>query len=166
MRLLGLLLLALIAGCASNPRSNFEEIGLRVGGDPRPNCEPGHESSLSDGTITIRPGQIICVTVKVQGNSVVPLSVVSSEEPGKTVILKFWQEPSSNDMVLTVHNPLATFLRYRAYMLRPGASRREYTTSCPVLSERFGLEHWPHAISQVTLANFESLPESETITCH
>lgn len=165
MRLLGLLLLALTVGCASNSTSNFERIGVRVGGEQRPTCEPGHEDALSNGAITILPGQTICVTVQVHGNSVVPLSVVSSEDPGNTLILKFWQESSTNDMVLTVHNPLATFLRYRAYMILPGSSRPVYTTSCPVLSKRFGLEHWPHAISLITVENFESLPLSQTITC-
>jgi hypothetical protein len=105
------------------------------------------------------------LAVQVQGSSVVPIAVVPTANSDNTLILKFWQEPGTGDAVLTVHNSLATFLRYKAHTLRPNSSRSEYTSSCPVLSKRFGLEHWPYAIAELTLSGFESLPESETITC-
>jgi hypothetical protein len=165
MRSAAVLSLTLLTGCASAPPSTLEGIGLRVAGEAPPSCESGHESALSDGSVTIRPGQTICLTVQVQGSSVVPIAVVPTADSDNTLILKFWQEPGTGDAVLTVHNSLATFLSYKAHMLRPNSSQSEYTSSCPVLSKRFGLEHWPHPIAELTLSSFESLPESETITC-
>ncbi len=165
MRSVAVLSLALFAGCASAPPSALEEVGLRVAGEATPACEPGHEGALSGGSVTIRPGQTICLNVQVDSSSVVPVAVVSTADSENTLILKFWQEPGSGDSVLTVHNPLSTFLRYKAHMLRPRSSQSEYTSSCPVLSKRFGLEHWPYAISELTLSGFETLPESGTITC-
>ena len=165
MRSAALLSLVLVAGCASAPPPTLDDIALRVAGEASPSCEAGHERALFDGSVTIRPGQTICVTVQVEGHSVIPTAVVPSADSGNTLVLKFWQEPGTGDSVLTVHNPLATFLSYKAHMLRARSSRSEYTSSCPVLSKRFGLEHWPYAIAELKLSGFESLPESETITC-
>ena len=165
MRFAAVFSLALLAGCASAPPSTMEDIALRVAPEAPPSCELGREGALSNGSITIRPGQVICLTVQVDGSSVFPIAVVPKADAPNTIILKFWQEPGTGDMVLTVHNSLATFLTYRAHMLRPDSSRAEYTSSCPVLSRRFGLEHWPHLISELILSDFGSLPESERITC-
>jgi len=164
MRLLAILSLSLLTGCASAP-ATFEQIGLREAGEAPPTCERGHESSLTGASVTIRPGETICLTIKTKDKSVVPTAVVATANPENTLILKFWQEPGTTNMVLTVHNPLGTFFRYRAHMLRPGSANYEYTSSCPVLSKRLGIEHWPHAISELRLSDFASLPESETMTC-
>lgn len=164
MRLIALISLALLTGCASAP-ATFEQIGVREAGEAPPPCEPGHEDSLSGGAVTIRPGETICLTIQAQDNSVVPVAVVATANPENTLILKFWQEPGTTDMVLTVHNPLPTFFRYKAHMLRPGSSVYEYTSSCPVLSKRLGIEHWPHAITVLKLSDFSSFPDSDTMTC-
>lgn len=166
MRLVIMLLaLLLIGGCASTPKSHFEQIGARVVGEPTPTCEAGHESALSNGSVTIRPGETICIALELRGDAVIPSRVVSTANPENTLVLRFWQEPGKDEMVLTLHNPLHTFLRYQAVMLRPGSSRVEYTSSCPVLSRRIGMEYWPHKISELTLSNFEQLPDSKTIEC-
>lgn len=165
MRLAMLLSLALLAGCASAPKSTFEQIGLRVAREGVPSCEPGHEGALVGGAVTIRPGQTICLALQVHGSSVLPVAVVPSGSKENVLILGFSREPDSNAAVLTVHNPLGTFLRYKAHMLRPGSSGYEYTSSCPVLSNRLGIEHWPHTITELLLSDFESLPDSATITC-
>ena len=164
MRLIALLSMALLTGCASAP-ATFEQIGVREAGKAPPSCEPGHEDSLSGGSVTIRPGETICLTIQVQDSSVVPIAVVATANPEHTLILKFWQEPGTTDMVLTVHNPLSTFFRYKAHMLRPGSIGFEYTSSCPVLSKRLGIEQWPHVITELRLSDFAALPESETMTC-
>jgi hypothetical protein len=164
MKFIAFLSLAFLTGCASAP-ATFEQIGVREAGKAPPTCERGHESSLSGGTVTIRPGETICLTIQAQGDLVVPTAIVDTANPADTLILKFWQEPGTTDMVLTVHNPLPTFFQYKAYMLRPGTAGYEYTSSCPVLSKRLGIEHWPHTISALRLSDFASLPDSDSMTC-
>ena len=164
MRLIALLSLTLLTGFASAP-ATIEQIGVRDSGEVHPPCEPGHENSLSGGSVTIRPGETICLTIQVQDSSVVPVAVVTTANPQNTLILQFRQRPGTSDMVLTVHNPLPTFFRYKAHMLLPGSAGYEYTSSCPVLSKRQGIEHWPHAITALRLSDFSSLPELGTMTC-
>jgi len=145
--------------------SSMERVGKRLLGDPAPACQAGYEGSLAGGAVTILPGQTLCLKLELRGESVLPVSVVSVANPEDTLILKFWQEPGTDEMFLSLHNPLSTFLRYQAYMLRPGQQEREYTSSCPVLSKRIGVEQWPHLVSEITLSGFTSLPESKALSC-
>lgn len=167
MRSAILVLLAFISGCVSapTPKSNLEQIALDTANDPRPSCEPGHEGALANRAITIRPGEVICFNVRSEGNTLIPTEIVSTDAPERAVVLKLWLDPTTGDAVLTVHNPLSAFLRYQAYMFRPGATQREYTSSCPVLSKRMSLEHWPYPIAALTLSHFTTEPESKSITC-
>ena len=160
-----LVVAALLGGCASAPKSEMERVALKVVADPKPTCEPAHEGALAGGALTILPGETICVSLKVQGDSVVPDAVVSSISPESTLVVRLWQEPGSGATFLTLHNPLATYLGYQAHLLRPGASQREYTTSCPVLSRRVGIEQWPYQVREITLSNFASLPVSNAMVC-
>jgi hypothetical protein len=145
--------------------TNFERIGLDAAKAPRPSCEQGREGALANGAITIRPGETVCFTVRAEGNSIAPSEVVASDSPDSTVVLSFWLDPTTSDAVLTIYNPLGEFLIYRAHMLLPGATQLEYTSSCPVLSKRMGIEHWPYPIAELTLSSFETAPDSATITC-
>jgi hypothetical protein len=158
----------LVAGCASAPKSTMEtmeKVGIRVAGEPIPECQSGHDSALANGILTIRPGDIICVSLETDGASVSPAVVVASANPKDTLVVKFWQEPGTSNMFLSVHNPLSSFLQYRAEILRPGSLQYEYTSSCPVLAHLMGLENWPFPIAELGLSNFKLLPDSKAIEC-
>jgi hypothetical protein len=155
----------LVAGCASAPKSTMDSVGLRVVAEPVPACQSGHDDALSNGMITIRPGETICVVLEVKGTSVSATRVVTSANPQNTLVVKFWQEPGTNDMFLSVHNPLNSYLRYQAEMLRSGSLQYAYTSSCPVLSRRLGIENWPFQIAVLNLSNFKVLPDSNTMEC-
>jgi hypothetical protein len=59
---------------------------------------------------------------------------------------------------LTVHNPFPEQIKYRAGMLIPGEPHFRKTSSCPVLSNRMSLEHWPHPIVALVLTDFRFAP--------
>jgi hypothetical protein len=147
------------------PESNLEKIGVRSLKEPTPSCQSGHEAALSNGTLTIKPGDVICVQFQTKGDEIVSFSVVDKGEVKDTLIIHFWQEPNTDEMYLTLHNPLGTFLKYDASILLPSKSEHEYTSSCPVLSRRMGIEQWPQIINELALTNFRSMPESKTMTC-
>jgi hypothetical protein len=155
----------LFAGCASAPKSTMETVGIRVAGELAPKCQSGHDNALSNGVLTIRPGDIICVSLKADGASVTPVQVVASANPKDTLVVKFWQEPGTTDMFLSVHNPLGSFLQYHAEILRPGSLQYEYTSSCPVLAGLLGIENWPYSIAVLNLSDFKLLPDSKTVQC-
>jgi hypothetical protein len=164
MRLVILLGVLLVVGSAA-AQSTMDKVGLRVAAEPKPACQSGHDNALSNGVITIRPGETICVALQANGMSVVPARVVASATSQDTMVVKFWQEPGTNKMFLSVHNPLHGFLRYRAEMVRPGSLQYQYTSTCPVLSDRLGIENWPFPITALNLSNFETLPDSKTMEC-
>jgi hypothetical protein len=159
----GLLLVVLLAGCASTPPATLERVGLETARKPIPECESGHEGALTDGTVTVRPGEIVCFEIAVQGGSVVLTRLVPAANSDNTVIVKAWSE--GKDTFIRIQNPLSTFLQYKATLLRPGAPAPEYTSTCQVLSHRFGLEHWPYEVIEFHLSQFTSVPESSGISC-
>ncbi|RYG98764.1 MAG: hypothetical protein EON58_06165 [Alphaproteobacteria bacterium] len=145
--------------------SSMEQVGLRLAKEPVPECQIGKEGSLAGGAVTILPGDTICLKTQIKGDSVVPVAVTSTADPEDTLIVSLWQEPGTDDMYLTLRNPLGSFLKYKAYMLRPNEQQREYTSSCLVLSRRLGIEQWPHLVSEITLSDFKAVPESKSVTC-
>jgi len=164
MRLVILLGALLVVGRAS-AQSTMDKVGLRTVAEPQPACQSGHDNALSNGVITIRPGETICVELQENGVSVIPKRVVASATSQDTLVVKFWQETGTNNMFLSVRNPLHRFLRYRAEMARPGSLQYQYTSSCPVLSGRISIENWPFPITALNLSNFETLPDSKSIEC-
>lgn len=156
----------LVAGCASAPPSTMERVGIRVTSEPVPVCQSGHDNALANDVLTIRPGETLCVSLQVDGAAVTALRVVASANTKDTLVVRFWQEPGTSDMFLSVHNPLGRFFKYRAALLRPGSLQYEYTSSCPVLARRLGIEHWPFPIAQLSLSDFTLLPNSNTMHCN
>lgn len=155
----------LLTGIVFAEDGTMEKAGIKTAEDGPPACEAGHDDALKDGVVTIRPGETICVELQIRGDKVVPVATVSVANPDSTLVLRAWNEPGKPDTLLSVHNPLGSLLRYEAHMLIPGKRKPEYTSSCAVMSRRFGLEHWPYAIKELTLGEFKALPESDTIEC-
>jgi hypothetical protein len=142
----------------------MEKQALRVVGEARPACGTGHANALSGGVVTIRPGETICVNLEAKGR-VVSISGVTSVESEKTLVLSFQRDTDPPSMVLTVRNPFGSFLRYKAYLLRPGFLKYEYTSSCPVLSNRLAIEQWPYPIDVLRISAFELIPDAKSMEC-
>ena len=146
-------------------QSSLERVGLRTAAEPVPECESGHDAALSDGVLTFRPGETICVRLEVREDTVVPAEVVSTSSAESTLVVKAWIEPGSTETFLSLHNPLASYLRYQAHLVRAGSEQSEYTSSCPVLSGRLAVEQWPYAIRTFILSDFRLIPESDEMEC-
>jgi hypothetical protein len=162
----------LVAGCTSTLPDNLERAMLETAEGPKPTCESGHDAALNGGVITISPGQVVCVQLRIEGDTIVPVSIVSAANPETTLVLRSWIDAESSDTFLTLHNPLDLLLRYEASMLRADASQAEYTSSCPVLSRRVSIEHWPYPIQELRIGKFSVEPEmvgddpkTQTIRC-
>jgi hypothetical protein len=164
-RLAMLLLLATSAHSAEQAaQSPTERQAIRVVTEAKPTCTAGHEDAVSGGVVTIRPGETICVDLEISGR-VVSISGVTSVESEKTLVLTFRRDTDPPSMILIVRNPLGSFLRYKASLLRSGAANYAYTSSCPVLSRRIGFEQWPYPIDALKLTAFEVLPDAKDMTC-
>ena len=158
-----LLLAALLAGATGEP--SVEQIFKKIATDPIPACTTGHAAALTGGTLTIKPGEIICASVEARGNSIVPVAVASAYKPETTLVIKFWREPNSGDMYLVVFNPFGGYLQYQAAMRLPGNLLPQHTSTCPVLSHRRGIERWPQPVEELVLSDFKLLAESESVSC-
>jgi len=145
--------------------SPFETIGERTDKIKTPECESGHEKAFANGVLAIKPGETICLTITMNGKTVVPVAVTETANPESTLVIRFSQKPNQHEATLMLFNPLNKHLRYRANMQRPGKLQDEYTTTCPVLSHRFGIEGWSYDVEVLKLSGFEALSDSNMMEC-
>jgi hypothetical protein len=130
-------------------------------------CDAPQDDTLADGLVVIRPGQTICIAATSLGSVVTAVRVVRStvtEESARPIILRSWRDGS--DVYLTIRNPYARYLKYRAAVVLPGEARPRDTKTCPVLSDyRPTIEHWPQLVDEILLTDFRLLPEGTSAAC-
>jgi hypothetical protein len=119
-----------------------------------------------NGWITIFPGEEIFIEVDVEGDRVSnPRAVRNTESPTTTLTFKFWQAPNRKDSFLLIANPFPRPVKFNLGMRPVPEERLRKTTSCPVLAGRTQVEHWPHPIVQLVIANIRFLPEGAERKC-
>src|SRR5262249_49362003 len=121
--------------------------------------------ALAHGVLTVRPGETICLSFRVEGETLSPLAVVDVTKHESTLVVKSWREQDSGDVFLALYNPFSSYLQYQATMLLSGASQHQHTTTCPVLSRRRNVESWNISITELRLSAFKLLTDSESVTC-
>lgn len=163
--LLLLLMPLLLSACAPATKPTWEQVGVREVKKPPAACGPVQKGALVNGIVTIKPGQTICIELRKSGTTVEPVALVTIKDPATTLMLRSWVEPGTSDTYLVLQNPLDKRLLYKAHMRVSGAANIEYTSTCPVLSRRMAIEHWPYLVSEFVLSDFVALPESESIQC-
>lgn len=153
-------------GCAAARTRSPQEVALAAVKAGVPTCTPGHDDALSSGVVTIRPGETLCLAVRAEETAVVPIGVLSSPG-GETpmIVVRAWQEPGGVDVFLSTHNPFAENLKYRAGMLLPAEQRHHSTSTCAVIANGVGVESWPHAITEIILADFRLVGSSPELMC-
>jgi len=158
----------LACGCESAPPAATQHAVPEVRTTSAPSsatsCQVGRPGALTNSTITIRPGEMLCVQLESKGDSIVPIALLDSASPG-ALVLTLKQDPAPMGTTLTVKNPLSVFLSYQAAIRLPGRSDNHHTSTCPVMSHRFGIESWPYQIGELTLTDFRPLPEGATLVC-
>jgi len=158
----------LAAGCESAPPPATQhpapEVRTPSATNSAANCQVGRPAALTKGAITIRPGEMLCVQLRSQGDSIVPIALLESASPG-ALVLTLKQDQAPIGTTLTVQNPVSVLLSYQAAIRLPGRSDSHHTSTCPVMSHRFGIESWPYQIDELTLTDFKRLPEGATLVC-
>lgn len=125
-----------------------------------PACQVGRPSALVDGQVRIRLGETLCVRLQVVDGRPVPVALVGAADLADALVITMSLNTGRTFLILK--NPLADWLRYRAYM-RVGAGELRYTSSCPVMSKhRMAFEDWPYAIDEFVLSGFAIEPDPET----
>lgn len=143
-----------------------EKLAVRVAKEPAPSCEPGHGDALVNGAVTIRPGQTLCIRLKVEGDVVRPEAVVSSRDSANTLVLRMRDEPGTGTTFLYLYNPLSRNLLYDAVLSKQGKTQAEHTSTCPVLSSRMGFEYWTYYfVSRLTLTQFKLASDDAKFDC-
>ena len=161
MRVLFLLVAA--SATAFGSEAATEKVFSRTAAEPVPVCESGHSGALVNGTLTLAPGETVCISLRAKNDSVVPEAVVQDYDPKNTLVVRFWGEGGA--MYLAVYNPLPRVLQYQAAMLWPGSPQYQHTSVCPVLSNRRSIEQWPNSITALSLSQFMLLPDSRSVVC-
>lgn len=125
---------------------------------------------IQENIVTLYPGEEVYIEADVSGNSLKNMVVVPGiRSPQKTIVIKFWQEPSLRDgteMMLKVSNPFSKSLRYELGMMSFDSSKLTYTSSCPVMPGLSVFEHWPFPIFQLAMADMRLIDVSgQEIKC-
>jgi hypothetical protein len=153
-------------GCATARKRSPQDVALAAIKAGVPACAPGRAGALSSGVVTVRPGETLCLTVAVEEGAITPVDVVASaSEATPVIVVRAWQEPGGEDVFMSIHNPLGENLKYRAGMLLPGESRHRATSSCAVIANGVGVESWPHAVTELVLADFRLIGNSPELMC-
>jgi len=122
-----------------------------------PACRVDRTDAIVAGRIHVRVGETLCVTLRVDGDHALPAGLVAADASADVLVVAARQEGGRTFLTLT--NPLPRWVRYRAWMHRPGAPGFGYTSSCPVMSDhRVGFEDWPYAIDEFALGDFTLEP--------
>ncbi|MBL0164467.1 MAG: hypothetical protein IPP82_12725 [Xanthomonadales bacterium] len=164
MRAVVMLLFAL--ACSSSLAQERETLTFKKTRMTVPSCGRQLLESQSAGAITLLPNQVACFALKVTDARIQLIEPPKGAAPESLLVLKLWYEPKTEKSFLSIHNPLSLFLTYKAHIRRTGAKSLEYTTTCPVLSHRDGLEFWTYEMSEIVISNLALVPESKTIECH
>ncbi len=76
--------------------------------------------------------------------------------PPNSIIMTYGQMPGKPDTVLTISHNVGGMLAYKAlagFWSEKGYGFKE-TSTCTVISEKFGVEHWPQPIGPMILTDF------------
>ena len=158
-----LLLLALSSATVFGAEPTTEQVYVRASTEAVPVCETAHPGVLAKGIVTLKPGETVCLSLRVIGNSVVPTASTQSHDPKNTLVLKAWYEAGATFLV--VYNPLPEFLGYQAALQQSVGAQSQHTSVCSVLPLRRGIERWPYPIAALSLSEFKLLPDSKSVIC-
>ena len=140
---------------------------VKRNGHETPACRTDRADAIVDGRIHVRAGETLCVTLKLDGNHASAMGLVDGAASRDALVVTARQEDGRT--FLTLVNPLRGWLRYHAWMRRPGADGLRYTSSCPVMSDhRVGFEDWPFPIDELALGDFTVEPAAagkEQVEC-
>ena len=136
----------------------------------RPACRLDRADALVDGAVRIRPGETLCVALRLVDGRPRPVRLVGVEAGADALVIT--ASLDNGRTMLTLRNPLGQWLRYQAFMRPAADGELRYTSSCPVMSNhRLAFEDWPYPITEFVLTGFEIEPAPEgadpvQVSCH
>ena len=133
-------------------------------------CTLHRADALGDGAVRIRPGETLCVQLRIVDGRPQPVGLVGAEAGADALVIT--ASLDNGRTTLTLRNPLRQWLRYQAFMRPAADGQLRYTSSCPVMSNhRLAFEDWPYPITEFVLTSFEIEPAPDgadppRMSCH
>ena len=133
-------------------------------------CTLHRADALGDGAVRIRPGETLCVQLRIVDGRPQPVGLVGAEAGADALVIT--ASLDNGRTTLTLRNPLGQWLRYQAFMRPAADGQLRYTSSCPVMSNhRLAFEDWPYPITEFVLTSFEIEPAPDgadppRMSCH
>ena len=126
-------------------------------------CGATSSTAYQGGTLTIEPGQVLCLRVSMTGGKL-SVSPASADTPKDEVLVLDLSSEGSSTM-LVVENGTPLIIKYSAKFQVPDRKQWYPTSICPVHAGISGIEQWPHAIQVMRLSDFRVLPKDAELTC-
>jgi hypothetical protein len=129
-----------------------------------PNCIATSSESFAGGTLTIKPGQVLCLRVAVLDGNLTIAQVAAATPKNEVLVLDLSSEQSST--MLVMQNGTAHVIKYSAKFQVPRKAAWHPTSICPVQAGIAGIEQWPHAIQAMQLSDFRVIPKDGDLVCN
>jgi hypothetical protein len=137
------------------------------------------------GTVIVYPDETVSVSLARQGDKLAPPVFVAATDPDGTTALKLADVTPANlsfqlrqldsvpGTVLVITNQIDANIKFDLVMYVPvaGGMRAVHTSSCPLLPPQngqqsfAGVEHWPHPVMMVAIADIHILSPDSPRVC-
>jgi hypothetical protein len=119
-------------------------------------------------TITIRPGETLCVQLVQTGNRLYAKALLSAVPPDALagLVLTLGEGHDSTTLIVLHHiYGRGGTLRYQALIRVAGDPVVQPATTCPVVNDRPGIERWPYKILELSLTDIEPMTPGDVMEC-
>ncbi|MBN1608174.1 MAG: hypothetical protein JW940_16190 [Polyangiaceae bacterium] len=120
-------------------------------------CEVTDQAArIAGGLVALRSGHTVCVELDASGGAL-RVQTLAAAPGSSTLVVRLAVDADGENTLMTLHNPFAQPIKYRAGMKVPGQQDILATSTCPIIAGGAAFEHWPHAMDGVVLADFRLL---------
>ncbi len=121
--------------------------------------------AVQAGALVIYGGQTLYFEAEVVDGLLANIKVVERVlSPSKTITAKF-EQLAEGGMSLSLHNPLASDLKFDMMIMSFKSERLYPTSSCTLVAGKSLFEHWPEPLFQVLLFRGRAVKASNSVTC-
>ena len=120
---------------------------------------------VQENGVAVVAGQTVAFEADVHSGQLTNLKLVESiSQPDKTITAKF-EQSDDGSMMLALKNPFDKPIRIRMGIMPLGKNDLYRTSSCPVIAKGGSYEMWPYPIFQVWLGDMRLMTEGEDMSC-
>jgi len=151
--------------CTFSPCQKDVQVSLKLDDGSRfERRYPLLPGAVQPRSLNVVAGQTLYIEAELENGRLVRYRQVTAiNSPGKTIVLRLWQE--DNGMILSVKNPFGETIKFDMAIMPMREEDLFKTSSCPVIAHGESYEMWPEALFQVVLMGGRTQGASHSMAC-